>query len=137
PLVQPDPFDERGPRVDEGDPQVRAGRQAVGGDDAGVPAADDDDVCRGCHRSSLLRCLVMRLPTRHRWAEVCDRTPVARAYGDATSPWLAAKCAPHSSIAATTGARLAPSGVSEYSTRGGTSGWTVRSTIPSSSSSRS
>jgi hypothetical protein len=42
-LVQPDPLDEVGPGVDDGDVQVAAQPQVVGRIDARIAAADDDD----------------------------------------------------------------------------------------------
>ena len=44
-LMQPDPFDELGSRVDEGDVNVGAQPQMVGRQRARVAPADYDDVC--------------------------------------------------------------------------------------------
>ncbi len=41
-LVQPDPFDEVIPRLDQSDPAVR--RKSKRGGDTGIPATQDDDI---------------------------------------------------------------------------------------------
>jgi hypothetical protein len=51
-LMQPDPLDEPGPWVDQGDGDVVVEPEMVGGDDTGVSATDDDDVGLLGHENS-------------------------------------------------------------------------------------